>query len=384
MILSFGVRLLCFVLAATVVFAFATNVDSRSLSLRPRGAALDFTGASWIWSSDSQVGVLSAFRKDFTPPFGKSLIAAEIITAVDNSLAFYVNGQFIGNGSGLHGVRFARRFCASLLPSYNVFAVAASTTLSTQTPPAFIATIYLTYSDGTTDTLATDTSWRAMSPFPVDFAQLTFDDTTWPVATVVSTNPDLPFGSVFIPTDPPVVSFAWTPWVWTDISPSPSTGLVPPGLRAFRQTFTTAPGEVATTATIMITADDEYTLWVNGVLIGSNSNYVIAQVYTVDLAPTDTIVFAVLATNGGTGPNPAGLLASVEINMAVTGRASCTAGALLQTDVTWKSTQGSIPTGWELPGFDDSAWPPVVVAGLYPNAPWGSVMTAAPSPPVNA
>ncbi|KAJ7834405.1 hypothetical protein B0H13DRAFT_2369902 [Mycena leptocephala] len=342
---SFGIRLLCSVLAATVVFAFATNVDSRSLSLRPRGAALDFTGASWIWSSDSQVGVLSAFRKDFTPPFGKSLIAAEIITAVDNSLAFYVNGQFIGNGSGLHGVRFARRFCASLLPSYNVFAVAASTTLPTQTPPAFIATIYLTYSDGTTDTLVTDTSWRAMSPFPVDFAQLTFDDTTWPVATVVSTNPDLPFGSVFIPTDPPVVSFAWTPW-----------------------TFTTAPGEVAATATIMITADDEYTLWVNGVLIGSNNNYVIAQVYTVDLAPTDTIVFAVLATNGGTGPNPRGYWP----------------GALLQTDVTWKSTQGSIPTGWELPGFDDSAWPPVVVAGLYPNAPWGSVMTAAPSPPVNA
>ncbi|KAJ7883359.1 hypothetical protein B0H13DRAFT_2344110 [Mycena leptocephala] len=350
---SFGIRLLCSVLAATVVFAFATNVDSRSLSLRPRSAALDFTGASWIWSSDSQVGVLSAFRKDFTPPFGKSLIAAEIITAVDNSLAFYVNGY--------------------LLPSYNVFAVAASTTLPTQTPPAFIATIYLTYSDGTTDTLVTDTSWRAMSPFPVDFAQLTLDDTTWPVATVVSMNPDLPFGSVFIPTDPPVVSFAWTPWVWTDISPSPSTGLVPPDPRAFRQTFTTAPSEVAATATIMITADDEYTLWVNGVLIGSNNNYVIAQVYTVDLAPTDTIV-----------PESRGATGSVEINMAVTGRASCTAGALLQTDVTWKSTQGSIPTGWELPDFDDSAWPPVVVAGLYPNAPWGSVMTAAPSPPVNA
>lgn len=298
-------------------------------------------------------------------------------------MSFYVNGDHIGNGSGPGEAKLARRFCASLLPSFNVFAVNASTSNPGTVSGGLIATILLTYSDGTTDLLLTDSSWRVSAGVPVGFEQLSFDDTAWRVATVVGAYGASPWGAVAIPADPPVVSFVSTQWVWTNVLPA--NGFVPPGPRAFRRAFTVGLGEVPASASIIITADDQYSLWVNGVLIGSGTNYKIAQQYTVNfITPVETLVFAVLATNGGTIPNNAGLLASVEINMAVTGRANCTAGALLQTDVTWKSTKGAIPAGWELPGFDDSAWPPVVGEGTYGVAPWDTLTIAAPSAPVNA
>jgi hypothetical protein len=50
-------------------------------------------------------------------------------------------------------------------------------------------------------------------------------------------------------------------------------------------------------ASTLITADD-YTLYINGVPIGSGSNWQVAQHYTVNFAAgTTEVVFAVLATN---------------------------------------------------------------------------------------
>ncbi|KAJ6609084.1 hypothetical protein B0H10DRAFT_510549 [Mycena sp. CBHHK59/15] len=71
-------------------------------------------------------------------------------------------------------------------------------------------------------------------------------------------------------------------------------------------------------------------------------------------APAPAVVFAVLATNSGSA---AGVRASAEIKMSLTGRANCTAGALVQTDTRWVSTKGVITDGWQLSDFDGSAWP---------------------------
>ncbi|KAJ7728024.1 hypothetical protein B0H14DRAFT_3518710 [Mycena olivaceomarginata] len=149
-------------------------------------------------------------------------------------------------------------------------------------------------------------------------------------------------------TDPPVLGLEHTQWVWTDIVPQ--------------------------TATILITADNSYTLYANGVTIGSGSNFKVAQKYTVNFASTPTeLVLAVLATNSAA--NVAGVLVAMEVNMVPTGRT----GAFALTDVGWKSRKGAIPAGFEQPGFDDSAWPAVVVEATYPAAPWGALTTAAPS-----
>jgi hypothetical protein len=69
------------------------------------------------------------------------------------------------------------------------------------------------------------------------------------------------------------------------------------------------------------------------------------------------------------------VLVAMEVKMVPTGRT----GAFALTDVGWKSTKGAIPAGFEQPGFDDSAWPAVVVEATYPAAPWGALTIAAPT-----
>jgi len=275
--------------------------------------------------------------------------------------------------------KYAGRYCADLLPSLNVFAV---TSASTSVPNAgMIAAIRVTYDDFTTDDIVTDTSWRVHS-WVAGFEQLSFDDSAWATAIVKAAYPDAPYDTVALASDPPVIplNLGQLPWFWTDAIPA--SGTIPAGSRAFRRTFTPLPGQVPMSATIIITVDDSYTLWVNNVEVGTNNGFSTAEQYTVNFvsAPSE-IVFAVLATNKAAGA--AGVLFAAEINMVPTGRANCTAGAWVNGDADWVSTTGAIPTGWQLPGFDDSAWPLVVGEGAYPVAPWNTVTIAAASPPVN-
>ncbi|KAJ7142030.1 hypothetical protein C8R43DRAFT_1071285 [Mycena crocata] len=340
-------------------------------------SALSFASSKWIWTPTDTPNAFVALRKDFTPPLGKSLIAAEIITTADNAMQLFVNGDFIGSGTPIHRARFANRYCVDLLPSLNVFAVNASTTATSG--GGVIATILLTYSDGTKDTILSDSSWRVSKGLPAGFTQLSFDDTAWPVASVAGVYGAQPWGTVFIPASPVVLGLERAQWMWTDVVPA--SGTVPAGSRAFRRTFIPAPGQIPASASIIVAADNQYTLFVNGVSIGSGTNWKVAQRYTVNFAsPPEEVVLAVRATN--TVASAAGVIVAVEINMQPSGRANCTAGSFVMSDAVWKSTKGAIPAGFEQPGFDDSAWPPVVAEATYPAKPWGAITIAAPSAPV--
>ncbi|KAJ7203131.1 hypothetical protein GGX14DRAFT_544369 [Mycena pura] len=369
--------LLALLLAQLSLSTTVSDNHASNTSLTTRASSpLSFAASKWIWRATYTADTFVALRKDFTPPLGKSLIAAEILVTVDNNMQLYVNGEFIGSGTPGR-TRFAQRFCVDLQPSFNVFAINASS--SNIPDAAMIATILLTYSDFTTDTIVSDASWRVHAAV-AGFEQLSFDDTAWPAATIQGAFGDAPWNQVHIPSDPPVISFARDEWVWTDAIPA--NGKIPAGSRAFRRTFTPAPGQVPMSADIIVTADNTYTLWVNGVELGTGTQFSTADHYTVNFASVPSeVVFAVLATNNAAGT--AGILVAAEINMVPSGRASCTAGSFVLTDVAWVSTKGAIPTGWEQPGFDDSAWPPVAVEDIYPDGPWGTVTIAAASPPVS-
>ncbi|KAJ7440718.1 hypothetical protein FB451DRAFT_1058647 [Mycena latifolia] len=336
-------------------------------------SALSFSASNWIWIPTTTTNVVG-LRKDFTPPLGKSLIAAEMIITADGSFGLFVNGEYIGPGTPVGRPRFAKRYCIDLLPSFNVFAV-------NSTGAGVLATILVTYSDGTTDKLITDGSWRVHNGLPTGFEQLSFDDTAWPSATIAAAYGAGAFNDILvnIPSDPPVVGLERAQWIWTDVVPA--SGTLPAGSRAFRRTFPLATGQTAMSATILIAADNAYALYINGVSIGNGTSFKIARHYIVDFAtPTTEIVIGVLATN--TAASTAGLLFSMEVNMLPTGRTNCTAGAFLLSDAGWKSTKGAIPAGFQEPGFDDSAWPAAFQEAAYGDAPWGTITIAAPSPAI--
>ncbi|KAJ6523297.1 hypothetical protein B0H19DRAFT_1244218 [Mycena capillaripes] len=341
--------------------------------------ALTFAASEWIWAPTMAAGQIVGLRKDFTPPLGKALTAAEIIITADSRMQFYINGDFVGTGTLPDRGTFASRFCVDLLPSFNVFAVNAHT--DAPTGGAMLAAIRLTYSDNTTDMIVSDATWRVKALPPAGFQQLSFDDTAWPAGTVVGVSGDEPWGPISIASNPPVLALTKAQWVWTNIVPA--SGLLPAGSRAFRRTFTPAPNQTPMTANILIAADNEYTLYVNGVPVGSAANAKVAQHYVVNFQPTTTeIVLAVLATNTGAAASRAGLLVFMEVNMAPSGRAGCTAGSYVFTDNTWKSTSGAIPTGWEQPGFNDTAWGAVIAEETYPGTKFGTLTIAAASPAV--
>ncbi|KAJ6582700.1 hypothetical protein DFH09DRAFT_1076570 [Mycena vulgaris] len=277
------------------------------------------------------------------------------------------------SSSDLHSDRLLRLVLVACRPTL-VF-------LTARISGALLATILLTYSDGTTDTLRSDSSWRVHAEIPVGFEQLSFDDTAWAVATVAGAYGAEPWETVNIPSDPPVITLNRAQWVGTDLVPA--SGKVPTSSRVFRRTFPLAPGQVPLSASILITADNEYTLYVNGVAIGSGANWRVAQHYTVNFqAETSEIVVAVAASNTNTAASTAGVILAMEVNMRPSGWAECTAGAFLLTDAGWVSTKGAIPVGWEQPGFDDSAWPVVVAEETYGGPTWGTITIAAPSPVV--
>ncbi|KAJ7210801.1 hypothetical protein GGX14DRAFT_394426 [Mycena pura] len=358
-------------------FSFTSVVGTVAIESRD-SSPISVTASDWIWTATTTANTFVGLRKDFTPPLGKLPVAAEIVITASEFFTLFVNGDLVGSGTPPARTRFAQRFCADLIPSLNVFAVNASTA---STLGGLIATILVTYSDGTTDTLVSDSTWRAKSGLPAGFEQLSFDDTAWAAATVSGSYETGIWASteVYIPSDPPVLTLERATWIWTDVIPP--SGILPVGPRAFRQTFSSAPGQVPATANIVIAADNQYTLYVNGVNIGNGTSNKIAQHYTVNFAtgPTE-IVLAVLANN--TDVSVAGLLVEMEVNMQPSGPASCTAGSFVLTDAGWKSTKGDIPAGFEQPEFDDSAWPPADAGGLYGAAPWGNLPIAAASPPV--
>ncbi|KAJ6500577.1 lectin [Mycena sanguinolenta] len=346
-----------------------------ALHLVPHVAALDFGAAQWIWTNEISGGNAPvgarAFRKDFTPPLGKTPVEANILITVDNGLTLYVNGGEIGTGDDF---RYAELFCVALRPCLNVFAV---TGVNTGGPAGLLATIQITYSDGSTSTIASDTTWRASTTVPAGYEQLSFDATSWTPAIAQGGYGVSPWGQIAIPSTPPVLSLTNANWIWTN---EVVNGNASPGSRAFRRIYTPPTGQTATSATIIMVADNGYTLYVNGVPVGAGTDWQAAQKYTVNLAPAPSVLFAVKATNGGTVNNPAGLLAAIEITTA---ECNCTSGAYLRSDASWKSST-STPVGFELPGFDDSTWAAATVEGAYGMGPWGAVTVTDVPGPINA
>ncbi|KAF9462838.1 hypothetical protein BDZ94DRAFT_1365542 [Collybia nuda] len=156
-------------------------------------------------------------------------------------------------------------------------------------------------------------------------------------------------------------------WIW---AAGDSAFAPPPGLtaeRAFRMSFPSPAGKVATTAMILITADNQYALFVNGILVGGGVNFKAVGIYGVTLVPTLN-VFAVRGLNGVQNPgllNPAGLIAAIQITF------SDGTTSLLQTNGSWRSIQG-VPDKFEAPDFDDSNWENAMVLVKYGGLPWGT------------
>jgi hypothetical protein len=109
--------------------------------------------------------------------------------------------------------------------------------------------------------------------------------------------------------------------------------------------------------TITITCDDHHHLYVDGLLVGSNSgDWSSVEVWTVDLSGGPHVVAIHGMDSGCCG---LGLIATIETND----------GAVFVTDNTWRVSAVSAPN-WNTYDFDDGSWTVAEDLGPYNTLPW--------------
>lgn len=143
-----------------------------------------------------------------------------------------------------------------------------------------------------------------------------------------------------------------------------------PGARYFRKTFTVSS---VAGAQILLTADDQFALYVNGASVGTGNNVNQFGLFSLTaLIQPGTNLVAVVVTN--IGATAAGLTGRVDY------RGADGSTNTVYVDGSWLASQTG-PAGWNQPGFDDSAWPSAAVLGNFGLAPWGTT-PALPHPGV--
>jgi DUF1680 family protein len=169
----------------------------------------------------------------------------------------------------------------------------------------------------------------------------------------------------------PSVGLSGAKWIWAGGDHGVPSTKYPPaldfpaGTRRFRRVFDLPAGATAVHAALRITADDSFTLFVNGHAAGQGTHW--QDVQSADIArylQPGRNVLAVEATN--TEVSPAGLIARLEI------RRAGSAPIVIVTDAAWKSSD-SADAAWQTPDFDDKGWTSASVSGAFGAAPWGAI-----------
>ena len=137
-----------------------------------------------------------------------------------------------------------------------------------------------------------------------------------------------------------------------------------PGTWYFRSLVELPDDKPLQTARLQITADNSFEVWINGQRAGAGDNFHLAPMLdVVELLQPGPNVLAVTATNGGDGPNPAGLIAALEVVFADGSRQCFPSGRQ------WRASK--VPEEhWrqQIAGAKD--WVPVQELGPSDMAPW--------------
>ncbi|MDB6175583.1 MAG: alpha-L-rhamnosidase family protein [Chthoniobacteraceae bacterium] len=161
------------------------------------------------------------------------------------------------------------------------------------------------------------------------------------------------------------VNFDGAQWIWFPEGKPPQDA--PVEKRFFRKTFVVDRGSKMLEARLRLSADDRFTVSLNGHSLGGAADWHGGKQFSVAslLAPGSNVLTVVAENLPAPVPaNPAGLIASLEIRFA--------SGELLKlsSDTTWRCAKSGA-ADWESLAFDDAKWSAAMSVGAYGDAPWG-------------
>ncbi|KAF9468455.1 hypothetical protein BDZ94DRAFT_786858 [Collybia nuda] len=185
--------------------------------------------------------------------------------------------------------------------------------------------------------------------------------------------------------DPPMIkrdeleeltsAFYSASWIW--VAENSTSVDAPPAVeRAFRVSLPTPNGRQAVSALIVVSVDNNYSLYVNGYLVGGSSDWTIATIYNVTLEPTSNIL-AIRGLNfpsfNGGGPSPAAIIAAIRTTFS-----DGTTSILTSSDSQWRVSK-SVPYSFERPSFNDSIWDQTTFVAKYGDGIWGTKVSIVPN-----
>ena len=154
-------------------------------------------------------------------------------------------------------------------------------------------------------------------------------------------------------------------WIWFKEG-NPAVA-APPGKRYFRRVLTLEDASGIESARLVITADNEFELWVNGARAGSGDNF--KHTYEVNCTRrlhAGTNLLAVAAVNGADSPNPAALVGNLIIKYR-DGRT-----VEVRTDSKWDAAK-TAPAKWTTDIEAGGNWRPAMELGPVGMGPWWDV-----------
>ncbi|KAJ7861814.1 hypothetical protein B0H14DRAFT_3863287 [Mycena olivaceomarginata] len=362
---SAPLRSVCLLALLTRYFpSVLTQYAGPILEKRDAFSSSGLASASWIWLPEPDLLTTAptgsvAFTKTVVTPSGKTAASASISIAVDNNFTLWCNAQPIGasDGTAEAGWQTAQILSAALNATSNVFSVLGTNsnpdTPGAANPAGLLAAIRIFYTDGSNDTVLSDSTWLASGTIPADFP-LPHDLSSFVHAQVATKYGSGAWGtSVTVPTPSPnPLNLTGSSWIW---STSNAGAAAPVGSVGFRKTVVSPSGKSATSATVLLSADNTFQLLING------------HAFAVTLTPS-TNVFTVLATNfpgqqGGT--SSAGVIAALQIGY------SDGSTTIVRTDASWLA--GPFTSASLFLAAADSTLGPAIYQGLFGMSPWGQL-----------
>ena len=167
--------------------------------------------------------------------------------------------------------------------------------------------------------------------------------------------------------NPAALALRGCPWVW--YPETDAAHHAPPGPRYFRKQFNLPAGASIRKAVFVGTADNRFTLFINGKEAGQGDNSAEGWRNPVELDVSRFLSsgpnqLAIVAVNAGDKPNPAGLLGRLTVEL--------TSGSVLteRIDLSWKVSREKAAQ-WTESGFDDRAWPAARELVPFGDGIWG-------------
>ncbi len=259
---------------------------------------------------------------------------ASAIITTDNFYDMYFNGTYRGSGANWQQ---SETYSLPVQAGKNVIAIKANDAGGVA---GLLAELQIAG-----QRTGSNFTWKVSLTAPVNWADVNFDDSGWANATDYGPYGIGPWGTNVngMPVDTP------GRWIWSSNNDLHDQVYI-------RASFDSVD------ATAIVTCDNFYDLYFNGLYKGSGANWQQAQTYGLSTQLGKNVLAIKCNDAGGV----AGLLAELQV-----------AGQRLGSNFTWKVSL-TAPVNWADVNFDDSGWANATDYGGYGVGPWGFLVSGMP------